>query len=54
MMSMANRPWTDPEHAREHGIAYENAISEARVRARNGGPAANGHGGFAVSMSGAI
>jgi hypothetical protein len=54
MMSMSKRAWTDAEQARQHGIAYENAISEARVRAANGSPAANGCGGFAIEMSGAI
>ena len=54
LMSMTNRPWSDPEQARQHGIAYSNALSEARLRSANGGPAANAGQSFALDMSGMV
>lgn len=41
LFSMSNRPWSDSEQARQRGIAYSNALSEARLRANRGGSAAN-------------
>jgi hypothetical protein len=54
LFSMTNRPWSDPEQARQHGIAYSNALSEARLRSANGGPAANAGKSLALDMSGMI
>lgn len=54
LFSMANRPWSDPEQARQHGIAYANALSEARLRSMNGGPAANAGRSLALDLSGMV
>lgn len=54
MLSMQGRPWTDAEQARQHAVAYQNAVSEARYRGMNGGPAANAGGNFALDMSGMV
>lgn len=54
LFSMANRPWSDPEQARQHGVAYANALSEARLRGMNGGPAANAGHSFALDLSGMV
>ena len=51
MFSMQNRPWSDMEQARQRGVAYSNALSEARQRSMSGGPAANAGRGFALDMS---
>ncbi len=51
LFSMSNRPWSDPEQARQHGIAYTNALSEARQRGMEGGPAANPGRGFALDLT---
>lgn len=50
LFSMTGRPWTDVEQARQRGVAYSNALSEARQRSQCGGPAANAGGGFALDM----
>jgi hypothetical protein len=50
MMSMTNRGWSDPEQARQHGIAYANALSEARLRSNAGGPAANAGATMVLDM----
>lgn len=54
LFSMANRPWSDGEQARQHGIAYSNALSEARQRGMCGGPAANADNGFALDLRGMV
>lgn len=54
LMSMTNRPWSDPEQARQHGVAYANALSEARLRGMNCGPSANAGRGFALDLSGMV
>lgn len=54
MMSMQGRPWSDMEKARQHGVAYENAISEARLRCMQGGPAANAGKMNALDLSGMV
>lgn len=54
LFSMTNRPWSDPEQARQHGIAYSNALSEARLRGMNGGPAANAGKSLALDMRGMV
>ena len=54
LFSMTNRPWSDPEQARQHGIAYSNALNEARLRGMNGGPAANAGKSFALDMRGMV
>ena len=51
LFSMTNRPWSDSEQARQRGIAYSNALSEARQRGMCGGPTANAGRGFALDMS---
>ena len=51
LFSMTAKPWTDAEQARQRGIAYANALSEARQRSMCGGPAANASSGFALDMS---
>ena len=51
LFSMTAKPWTDAEQARQRGIAYANALSEARQRSVCGGPAANASSGFALDMS---
>lgn len=50
LFSMSNRPWTDGEQARQHGIAYANALSEARLRSNAGGPAANAGATMVLDM----
>jgi len=50
LFSMTGKPWTDVEQARQRGVAYSNALSEARQRSQCGGPAANAGGGFALDM----
>lgn len=50
LFSMTGRPWTDVEQARQRGVAYSNALSEARQRSQCGGPSANAGGGFALDM----
>lgn len=50
LFSMTGRPWTDVEQARQRGVAYSNALSEARLRSQCGGGAANAGGGFALDM----
>lgn len=54
LFSMANRPWSDPEQARQLGVAYANALSEARLRGMNGGPSANAGRSFALDLSGMV
>lgn len=51
LFSMTNRPWSDPEQARQRGLAYSNALSEARQRGMCGGPDANAGHGFALDLS---
>lgn len=51
LFSMTAKPWTDAEQARQRGVAYANALSEARQRSMCGGPAANANAGFALDMS---
>ena len=51
LFSMTNRPWSDPEQARQRGIAYSNTLSEARQRGMCGGHTANAGSGFALDMS---
>lgn len=51
LFSMQGRAWTDVEQARQRGIAYTNALSEARQRSMFGGPSANANAGFALDMS---
>lgn len=50
LFSISNRSWSDPEQARQHGVAYSNALSEARLRSMNGGPTANVSQNFALDM----
>lgn len=50
LFSMSNRSWTDGEQARQHGIAYANALSEARLRSNAGGPAANAGATMVLDM----
>jgi hypothetical protein len=50
LFPMTGKPWTDVEQARQRGVAYSNALSEARQRSQCGGPAANAGGGFALDM----
>lgn len=50
LFSMTGKPWTDVEQARQRGVAYSNALSEARQRSQCGGHAANAGGGFALDM----
>lgn len=54
LFSMSNRSWTDGEQARQHGIAYANALSEARLRSNAGGPAANAGAAFVLDMRGMV
>ena len=54
MFSMQGRAWTDAEQARQHAVAYENAISEARIRGMQGGPAANAGKMNALDLSGMV
>lgn len=51
LFSMSGRPWSDPEQARQRGLSYSNALSEARQRGMNGGPDANAGRGFALDLS---
>ena len=51
LFSMQGKPWTDAEQFRQHAVAYENAVAEARDRSMRGGPAANAGPGFALDMS---
>lgn len=51
LFSMTAKPWTDAEQARQRGVAYANALSEARQRSMCGGPSANANAGFALDMS---
>lgn len=50
LFSQTSKPWSDPERARQHGIAYSNALSEARVRSMSGGSAANAGRSFALDL----
>ena len=50
LFSMTGRAWTDAEQARQRGVAYTNALSEARQRSMCGGSSANADGGFALDM----
>lgn len=54
MMSMPNRPWSNPEQALIHATEYQNTVSETRLRMIRGGNGANACSGFAVDMSGAV
>ena len=54
LFSMQGKAWTDAEQARQHGIHYENAIAEARLRGMRGGPAANAGKTNAIDMSGMV
>lgn len=54
LFSMTAKPWTDAEQARQRGISYTNALSEARQRSMCGGPAANAGSGFALDMGGMV
>lgn len=54
MLSMQGRPWTDLEQCRQHAVAYENAVSEARLRGMQGGPAANAGATCAIDMGGMV
>lgn len=54
MFSMGGRPWTDAEQARQHAIAYENAVSGARMSSMRGGPAANACATPAIDLSGMV
>jgi hypothetical protein len=51
LFSMSGRPWSDPEQARQRGLSYSNALSEARQRGMNGGPDSNAGCGFALDLS---
>ena len=54
LFSMSGKAWTDAEQARQHAVAYSNALSEARLRGMQGGPAANSGGTFALDLGGMI
>ena len=54
LFSMQGKPWTDAEQFRQHAVAYENAVSEAKDRTVRGGPAANAGAGFALDMGGMV
>jgi len=54
LFSMQGKPWTDVEQFRQHAVAYENAVSEAKDRSMRGGPAANAGAGFALDMGGMV
>lgn len=51
LFSMTGRTWSDPEQARQRGAAYNNALSEARLRSLQGGDAANVAPTIALDMS---
>ena len=50
LFTMQGKAWTDAEQARQRGVAYANALSEARQRGACGGPSANAGAGFALDM----
>ena len=54
LLSMTNKMWSDPEQARQNGIAYENAVADARMRCTNGSPAANCGNGFGLNLGGML
>ena len=54
LFSMQGKPWTDAEQFRQHAVAYENAVSEAKDRSMRGGPAANAGATFALDMGGMV
>ena len=54
MFSMSGRAWADAEQAREHAIAYENAVSGARISSMRGSPGANPGATPAIDMSGMV
>lgn len=51
LYTMAGRPWSDAEQARQRGIEYSNAVSEARQRGMEGGAAMNAGAQTALDFS---
>ena len=54
LFSMSGKAWTDGEQARQHAVAYENAVSAARISSMQGGPGMNTGATNAIDMSGMV
>lgn len=54
LFSMQGKAWTDGEQARQHAVAYENAVSAARISSMQGGPGMNTGATNAIDMSGML